>query len=710
MRTLLVDNHDSYTYNLFHLLARVNGSEPDVRANDDTRPLDLAAYDNVVLSPGPGHPGRARDFGLCADVLARARVPVLGVCLGHQGIALARGADVVRAPRPRHGHIDVVRHYGDPLFAGIPAEFEAVRYHSLCVAEPLPDGLVVLARSADGVVMALREVDRPRWGVQFHPESVASSFGLELIANFRDATPAAATAATAEPIAPAAPASPPRYRTKVAVLDAAVDTESAFGRLYGDSPTAFWLDSARVERGTSRFSFLGDASGPLAETLTHRVDEGLVRVDGVPVGGGSVFDHLRAELARRTVEVPDRLPFDFVGGYVGWFGYELGSATGRRAATPDAAWLFADRFVAVDHEADRTYLVALATGPATEAAAVDWLAETAAVLALPPEPSRVDGGGASRAGAGAGPPRSRLAPNGLPEHGLARTRADYLDDVRACQELLRAGESYELCLTTEARVPATEPALDTYRRLRRINPAPYAAFLRLGGAEVACSSPERFLRVGVDRVVETKPIKGTAPRGATPAEDADRRAALAADPKARAENLMVVDLLRNDLGRVCRVGSVHVPSLMAVETYETVHQLVSTVRGELRPGQDAVTCVRACFPGGSMTGAPKVRAMELLDAIEDRPRGVYSGALGWLSATGAADLAVVIRTMALVDGHWHIGAGGAVVLDSDPAAEYDEMLLKAAAPMSALPPGHAGRRRSDERSAPVSGPGHPPLS
>ncbi|WP_424187192.1 aminodeoxychorismate synthase component I [Actinokineospora sp. G85] len=684
MRTLLVDNHDSYTYNLFHLLAQVNGSEPDVRANDDPRPLDLAAYDNVVLSPGPGHPGRARDFGLCADVLAHARVPVLGVCLGHQGIALARGARVVRAPRPRHGHISAVRHYGDPLFAGIPAEFEAVRYHSLCVAEPLPDGLVVLARAEDGVVMALREADRPRWGVQFHPESVASRFGLELIGNFRAATPATAPACTPEPLTPAEPAGRPRYRTKVAVLDTAVDTETAFGRLYGDSATAFWLDSARIERGTSRFSFFGDASGPLAETLTHRVDEGLVRVDGGAVHG-SVFDHLRAELARRTVEVPDGLPFEFVGGYVGWFGYELGSATGRRAATPDAAWLFADRFVAVDHEADRTYLVALTTDPATEAAAVDWLAETAAVLALPPEPSRVDGGAAVAV-----------------EPHLARTRPDYLDDVRACQELLRAGESYELCLTTEARVPATEPALDTYRRLRRINPAPYAAFLRLGGVEVACSSPERFLHVGVDRVVETKPIKGTAPRGATPAQDADRRVALAADPKARAENLMVVDLLRNDLGRVCRVGSVHVPSLMAVETYETVHQLVSTVRGELRPGEDAVTCVRACFPGGSMTGAPKVRAMELLDAVEDRPRGVYAGALGWLSATGAADLAVVIRTMALVDGHWHIGAGGAVVLDSDPAAEYDEMLLKAAAPMSALPP-----RLPDDRSTPA--PDHSPL-
>ncbi|SFS97316.1 aminodeoxychorismate synthase component I [Saccharopolyspora flava] len=657
MRTLLVDNHDSYTYNLFHLLARVNGCEPHVVTHDAAwGDLDLDEYDNIVLSPGPGTPELARDFGIGAEILRRATVPVLGVCLGHQGLAVSEGARVVRAPEARHGHLTRVRHDGDAMFAGIPAEFGAVRYHSLCVAEPVPGELRVTARAEDGVVMAVRHRSLPRWGVQFHPESVESEHGERLLANFRDLTPGRAHRhhPVAEPKSPAAR----RFRANVVELAGAVDAEAVFARLYADSARAFWLDSSRVEEGLSRFSFLGDDSGPLSETLVHRVGS-----------GEPVLDRLQRELRDREIEAPP-LPFDFTGGYVGYFGYELkaecGSPNRHRSPAPDAVWIFADRFVAVDHLRDRTYLVALSEGD--RAAAVDWLADTRAALSgLVPPPEPDDAAGAEI------------------ERALARDRATYVREVLTCREHLLAGESYEICLTNAAELPAVEPAWETYRRLRRRNPAPYSAFLRADGVEVACSSPERFLKVTPDRVVEAKPIKGTAPRGEDVERDAEIRRELAADPKTRAENLMIVDLMRNDLGRVCEVGSVHVPELMAVETYETVHQLVSTVRGELRAGRDVIDCVRACFPGGSMTGAPKRRTLEIIDEIEDRARGVYSGAIGYLGCSGAADLNIVIRTMVLVDGRWRIGAGGAIVLGSDPEAEFDEMLLKAAAPARALP-------------------------
>ncbi|MFB6889986.1 anthranilate synthase component II, partial [Kitasatospora sp. NPDC056327] len=204
MRSLIIDNYDSYTFNLFQLIAGVNGSEPVVLKNDDPllTTLDLAEFDNVVISPGPGSPRTARDLGFVGEVLARAALPVLGVCLGHQAIAHAAGAAVDRAPRPLHGHLTRVRHRGDGLFAGLPQDFTAVRYHSLRVEEPLPAAIEATAWAEDGVVMALRHRTRPQWGVQFHPESIASEFGQEIMANFRDLTLARAVASGARRRAP----------------------------------------------------------------------------------------------------------------------------------------------------------------------------------------------------------------------------------------------------------------------------------------------------------------------------------------------------------------------------------------------------------------------------------------------------------------------------------------------------------------------------
>ncbi|QKW09725.1 aminodeoxychorismate synthase component I [Streptomyces sp. NA04227] len=684
MRALLMDNYDSYTYNLFQLLAEVYGKEPTVMVNDDAAwaKLDPSAFDCVVISPGPGRPQRPSDLGFCQDILERWQdVPVLGVCLGHQAIAHHYGGRVATGV-PRHGHLTRVRHGGEDLFDGLPQNFTAVRYHSLRVTEPLPRTLRATAWAEDGTVMGLRHETLPRWGLQFHPESVASEWGAQLLRNFaelmgghyvppppedtRFASPPPEHTRWACP-SEDAPASP--LDLSVEVVERAVDTPAAFTTLFSKSEYAFWLDSSAPGVGGARFSFLGDDSGPLAETLTYRTGNGAVTVrdaTGERTEDGTVFEVLQERLRTRAVP-PTDLPFDLNGGYVGYFGYELkaecGSPNVHRAETPDAVWMFADRFVAVDHEQGRTYVLALSGPGADELAnARAWAAQTAReVRSLP------------------GPAADRTpGPEAMPAHGpvLARGRDAYLDDIEDCLEQLRGGESYEICLTNRLRLPALADPLGYHLLLRRLNPAPYGAFLRLGPVGVVCSSPERFLRIDRDGTVESKPIKGTAPRGADPVSDEELRRSLAASAKTRAENLMIVDLLRNDLGRVCEVGSVDVPAYMVTESYATVHQLVTTVRGRLRREVDPVACVRACFPGGSMTGAPKRRTMAIIDRLEQDARGIYSGTIGYFGLSGGADLNIVIRTAVTSPAGTVIGAGGAIVLDSDPADEFDEVLLK----------------------------------
>ena len=685
MRTLLIDNYDSFTYNLFQLIAEVNGVEPIVLRNDaPLSGIDLDDIDNVVISPGPGHPGRTRDFGISADILRIAKVPVLGVCLGHQGIVDAAGGTVGPAPAPRHGFLDRVRHTGTELFDGIPQDFTVVRYHSLAAQEPLPDSIEPVAWTDDGVIMGVRHRHRPQWGVQFHPESIASEFGERLLENFARQTPARPSRLTTPaPVRSALP-DPSRLHLQVRRLGRALDAESAFETLYSMSSHAFWLDSEHVAPGIDRFSFLGDASGPLAETIHYRVGSGAVQVrrtDGDVVDvAGTVFDYLSEQLRARAAPTPD-LPFDFACGYVGWFGYELkadcGSPNRHTSETPDAAWLFADRMLAIDHTDGETYLLALDDGSAESVAhSRRWLDDTARRVESVPDWTNPE-------------PLARTVDHADVEELLVRDRSHYLADVEACQAKLRAGESYEICLTNNAVARAQDDPLTFYRILRRCNPAPYAAFLRFDDVSVACASPERFLKIDRHRTVESKPIKGTARRGASAAEDERLVRELVSSDKTRAENLIIVDLLRNDLGRVCEIGSVEVTALMATETYATVHQLVSTVRGKLRPGLDAVDCVRACFPGGSMTGAPKLRTMETTDLLETQARGIYSGAIGFLGSNGTADLNIVIRTAVIAGENCYVGAGGAIVLDSDPDDEFREMVLKAAATLRATQLGTA---------------------
>jgi para-aminobenzoate synthetase len=685
MKTLLIDNYDSFTYNLFQLLSEANGEEPIVVRNDELSWAEIAAsrdFDNVVISPGPGNPDREGDFGVCAEAIRDSEVPLLGVCLGHQGLCSVHGAKVVHAPEAMHGRLTAVLHEDAPMFAGLPREFQVVRYHSLCIEQPLPEELEATAWTSDGILMGVAHRTRPQWGLQFHPESICTEHGRNLLARFRDLTIEHSGRRDGAPVMldgrpKAAPAGGGGLELKVKRLDSIYDPERAFAHLYGESEDAFWLDSSMLDERT-RFSFMGDASGPLASSIDYDAHSGELRV----TSGGetrvleeTIFDYLAREM-RRLRHLSDDLPFDFNCGFAGYFGYELKAvcegSDAHRSSLPDAHFVFADRMIAFDHVERCTYVLGVAERGEVEDLE-RWIAETSLRLASLPPISE--------------PEWSEVATEREPvRFTLSRSHEQYLEDIEACKRYLIDGETYEICLTNKITAEVSPDPLALYRTLRRINPAPFSAFLRFGDAAVVSSSPERFLSIGRDRWAEAKPIKGTTGRATDPAEDVRLAEELRTGEKNRAENLMITDLLRNDLGVVCEIGTVHVPYLMHVESYETVHQLVSTVRGLLREELEPPDCIRACFPGGSMTGAPKKRTMELIDGLEGEARGVYSGAIGYLGLSGGCDLNIVIRTIVIDGETTTIGVGGAIVMQSDAEDEYQETLLKGRAPMQAIDP------------------------
>jgi len=376
-------------------------------------------------------------------------------------------------------------------------------------------------------------------------------------------------------------------------------------------------------------------------------------------------EEARALLRRQRQEVLPGLP-PFQGGIAGYVSYDWGAELERVARpapdrfTPqvsDVLLALYDWVIAWDHLEDKAWLIGASARTA-------WAQE--------------------RLRAASPAVRDDPAPVGhAPESNFSR--AEYEAGVSRIREYIAAGDVYQVNLAQRFHAPFRGSPLALYRRLRARNPAPFGAYPDFAGTIVTSISPERFLRFDPQtRLVEARPIKGTRPRDATAARDSALARELLESEKDRAENVMIVDLLRNDLGKVCRAGSVTVPKLFALESHPTVHHLVSTVTGVLADDRDAFDLLRAAFPGGSVTGAPKIRAMQIIAELERSPRGVYCGAVGYVSATGAMDFNIPIRTIVLRDGMATFHAGAGIVWDSEPAAEYQETLAKARTMMEAL--------------------------
>lgn len=607
------------------------------------------------------------------------------------------------------------RHYDGDTRVTLPAEIVIIEGVGAAAADARPMLSAVIWADAPDDIRRKRALDRDggtyepfwdQWAEQENSWLAADDVRRQADIRVRNNADGSATADVMQALVylPAlGPALVPELaarrglRLRAERLVARPDAAVLFENLFGGSANAVWLDSsnagiANADTERNRFSILADDGGTYGQAVTHRSGESVITAGSATARvPGPFFRWLDTVWGRRAVRTPEGYPGDFTLGWLGCLGYELKRETGGTdvaAPTPDAALIFAGRAVVLDHVEGTAWLLAL------EAPDADgWLADARAAVA----------GSASTPGSGAQsshPGGSNVVVRSVgPAFSSRDTERSYLAKIEAAQYEIHEGNSYEVCLTTTltARLPAAAAApWPTYLALRRKNPAPFASYLRFGGLTVASTSPERFLRITSDGGMRAEPIKGTRRRGADPERDRQLREDLAASLKDRAENIMIVDLLRNDLSHFAEPGSVTVSRLCEIESYATVHQMVSTIDGQLLPGAPRAEAVAACFPAGSMTGAPKISTMAILDRLEEGPRGLYSGAIGYFSLNGATDLAVAIRTLVTTaqpggDGgeqgataELTLGIGGAITADSVPGEEYDEIRVKAHGVLSAL--------------------------
>jgi len=458
----------------------------------------------------------------------------------------------------------------------------------------------------------------------------------------------------------------------------------------------FLLDSASDPEKLGRYSFMG--ADPFMVFRAKRVAAGVgephrARVsifDGSPDEPSNLvteyeadpFEELRQLLAAHAVhqEAYVAHPAPLLAGAVGYLGYEAGyfieslpDAGRDDLELPDIHMGFYNSILVHCHRTKQSYASVIGRGPNERVACARAQRKRDELLQLLADFER-------------NPPAAWVAPPPSRRELVAAhvDEREYCALVERMKHHIFAGDVFEACLTHRIESPFHGDPWDLYRELRCVNPAPFACYLGLPEAQIVSSSPERFLHLGADRTVESRPIKGTRPRGASEEEDQALLLDLQSAIKDQAENNMIVDLVRNDFGRVCRFGTVHVPELRVVERYATLYQMVSTIRGQLDDGRDAIDLLRACFPGGSMTGAPKIEAMKIIDDLEPVKRGVYSGSVGYLDFSGPMDFNIVIRTITLTRGRALYNVGGAIVADSVPASEYAETLDKARALMTAL--------------------------
>ncbi|KAL3462227.1 ADC synthase [Aspergillus heterothallicus] len=759
LKVLIIDHYDSYTNNILQLL---QGTAVDAAGDEypewsvaivrfdqfswETFATELLPFlDAIILSPGPGSPEREADFGFNSRLVKEANIPILGICLGHQGIGTTFGAKIIHTPNIKHGQICQVSHEGIGVLKDLPQVFNAVRYNSLVLDyDELPGDLEATAWTYDPedtsrkVLMGIQHRYRPIFGTQWHPESVCSAYGSQILHNFRNITldfwaeRSPWNRWTSRDIVNDA-SLPQHIQDENVIVKQAVQndtkldftTSSPRGYSYtvrsvalGQGPSAHllfqslvrgasvdgevWLDSAKVRDSHSRNSYL--ASAAFALSYSSKSQSLSIYQNGKELATQSLqttywtwLDHFHQDIIQANIETlsPDLLGQETeVGqpllqvGLLGYFGYELKreSLPGYAYTPPsqgppwghsDSRLLFSNTVFRLDNYTGEWTLFSLVRKSEldpigqfvgarekvgiSETQFADLVDRAKVVFAVSPLPS--------------------VRPEPLPAFVALDNEESYSQTIREAQEAIKEGETYELTLTTkfQALSPRVDP-YSLYLALRARNPAPYSAYINFPSHDLSIlsSSPERFISIDSDGVAEMKPIKGTLAVSPDPVEDERRKNQLATDVKELAENLMIVDLIRSDLHNISPSKSIKVPKLLHVESYETVHQLVTTIQSQIAPSVGCVKVVERCFPPGSMTGAPKLRSVQILDGLEQqRERGIYSGSLGYLCASGSVDQSVVIRTIVRTGDQLELGAGGAITWLSEADKEWEEVMVKA---------------------------------
>ncbi len=666
LKTLLIDNYDSYTHIIYQYLWKLSGEKPLVIKNDQLKIEALARLDfeNIVISPGPGTVTSDKDIGICKDIFEYfPNKTILGVCLGHQLLGHHFGSNIMPAPQPMHGKYSKVALKPSPLFANMPAEIEVVRYHSLVIDQP-GDQLEVIGRSKDDdQIMAIQHKEKPFFGVQFHPESIGTSWGEMIFHNFLTISSNWTSTGQLQ-----------RKRSLRKLSLKAIpwkDPQHIFEHCFHHHPYCFWLDSSLI--GTNgRYSFMGASENFVA------LDQGKIQVNGsIPqpsdplTGPDTFFDYLKKSSIQEAVASEEDMPFK--GGWLGYLAYEshqyfmpyFKSAQLDQLNYPESFFLWVENFIAFDHLTQRLYLCSVSEDEANRA---EWVTQIEFEL------SQIEYRYPSICHPKTKPYKTEPA-----AFDLQKEKESYLEDIQKIQQLIREGESYEVCLTNEFSILAKLDPFDLYKVLRKTNPAPYSAFIKMPGTAFLSSSPECFFTLNADKKIKSEPIKGTRPIGTTQAETQHIKEELLSNTKDHSELLMITDLIRNDLSKVCKPGSVKVSEMLCLSEYATVLQTSSVIEGSLLAEKTAIDVLKESFPGGSITGAPKLRTMEIIEQFEQRARGLYTGSIGYLSLDQAAEFNIAIRTMVYEEAASKLsfGSGGAILAESDPNAEFEEILVKA---------------------------------